>query len=110
MNLALSAGGVGEQVFVAADAITATETENASLEATISTRAVEALPQFRGDPYELLRVTPGLFGEGARNADGSAANLPNAAGTGGSIFGIYQTENTVQVSANGQRVDANGYT
>ena len=110
LNLSLATGAASEQVVVTGDSIPAIQTENANLEATISTRAVQALPQFRGDPYELLRVTPGVFGEGARNPDGGAANLPNAAGTGGSIFGIYQTENTVQVSANGQRTDSNGYT
>ncbi len=76
---------------------------------TISQQQVQELPQFRGDPFELLRLTPGVFGLGARSSNGDAANLPNYAGTGGSIFGIFQTENSVQVSAGGQRVDANGY-
>ena len=38
------------------------------------------------------------------------ANLGNTTGPGGSSRGIFQTENQVQVSANGQRVTSNDYT
>ncbi len=110
LNLALTPGGASEQVVVTGSSVPAVQTEDANLNGTISAQQVQSLPQFRGDPFELVRVTPGVFGLGARQAGGEAANLPNYAGTGGSIFGIYQTENTVQITANGQRVDANGYT
>src|SRR5258708_31796079 len=110
LNVTLSTGGTTEQVVVKGDAVPAIQTEDANLTGTISDKAVQALPSFRGDPYELVRITPGVFGLGARQANGAAANLPNYSGTGGSIFGIYQTENAVQVNANGQRVDANGFT
>ena len=109
LNVTLEVGGASEQVVVNGDAVPALQTEDGNLTSTISDKTIQALPQFRGDPFELLRVTPGVFGLGARDSGGNSANLPNAAGTGGSIFGIYQTENTVQVSANGQRVDSNGY-
>jgi hypothetical protein len=110
LNVTLQAGGASEQVQVNGAAVPEIQTEDANLTGTISEQQVQALPQFRGDPFELLRVTPGVFGLGARDSGGNSANLPNYAGTGGSVFGIYQTENAVQVSANGQRVDANGYT
>ena len=110
LNVTLQTGGVSEQVEVNGDALPAIQTEDANLTGTISEQKVQSLPQFRGDPFELLRITPGVFGLGARDSGGNSANLPNYAGTGGSVFGIYQTENAVQVSANGQRVDANGYT
>src|SRR5258708_4380042 len=110
LNVTLSTGGTTEQVVVKGDAVPTIQTEDGNLTGTISDKAVQALPSFRGDPYELVRITPGVFGLGARQANGAAANLPNYSGTGGSIFGIYQTENAVQVSANGQRVDANGFT
>ena len=110
LNVSLTTGGATEQVVVTGESVPVLQTEDANLTATISSKDVQALPQFRGDPYELLRVTPGLFGLGARDSGGNSANLPNYSGTGGSVFGIYQTENAVQVSANGQRVDANGFT
>ena len=110
LNVTLAAGGNTEQVVVNGEAAPAIQTEDANLTGTISAKQVAALPQFRGDPFELVRIAPGVFGLGARQSDGSAANLPNYSGTGGSIFGIYQTENAVQVTANGQRPDANGFT
>ena len=109
VSLVLDAGAVTEQITVNGDTIPALQTEDGSISGTISEQQVQELPQFRGDPFELLRLTPGVFGLGARSSNGDAANLPNYAGTGGSIFGIFQTENSVQVSAGGQRVDANGY-
>jgi hypothetical protein len=50
----------------------------------ITSRQVEQLPQFGRDPYELLRLAPGVFGDGARNGTGQAQLLPNGAGPGGS--------------------------
>ena len=43
------------------------ETENANINKSITTEEVRQLPQFGRDPYELLRLTPGVFGEGARS-------------------------------------------
>ena len=76
---------------------------------TLTNLDVANLPQFRGDPFELLRLTPGVFGTGARASDGGSSNLPGYSGVGGSNRGIFQTENAVQVSANGSRLEANGY-
>jgi len=109
VNLVLEPGAVTEQITVNGDTISSLQTEDASISGTITAQQIQELPQFRGDPFELVRLTPGVFGQGARTSNGNAANLPNYAGTGGSIFGIFQTENSVQVSAGGQRVDANGY-
>jgi hypothetical protein len=109
LNLVLTPGAASEVVVVTGNSAPALQTEDANLNGTISSQEVQALPQFRGDPFELVRLTPGVFGQGARQSNGNAANLPNYGGVGGSIFGIYQTENAVQISANGQRVDANGF-
>jgi hypothetical protein len=75
----------------------------------ISTVELRSLPQAGRDPYNLLRLTPGIFGEAGRSAGGQAANLPNSTGPGGSNSAIFQTENQVPISANGQRVSANNY-
>jgi hypothetical protein len=109
VNLKLDPGAVTEQVTVNGDDVPALQTEDASLSGTITKQQVNDLPQFRGDPFELLRLTPGVFGTGARNADGGSANLPGYSGPGGSGRGVFQIENSVQVSANGSRVEANGY-
>jgi hypothetical protein len=54
-------------------------------------------------------MTPGVFGDGARGGAGQAVNLPNTTGPGGSNISIFQVENQVPISANGQRVSANNF-
>jgi hypothetical protein len=84
-------------------------TENANVDKAITTLEVRRLPQFGRDPYELTRLTPGVFGDFARGGSGGAVNLPNQSGPGGSNSTIFQTENQPQISANGQRVSANSF-
>ena len=109
VNVTLKAGTVATQVIVSGEAMPPIQTENASQSGTLTKLDVANLPQFRGDPYELLRLTPGVFGTGARDSGGGSSNLPGYSGVGGSNKGIFQTENAVQVSANGSRLEANGY-
>ncbi|MGB9180855.1 MAG: TonB-dependent receptor [Pyrinomonadaceae bacterium] len=109
VNVTLDAAGVTAAVTVTDYLSPQLETETANISKGITTREVRDLPQFGRDPYELLRLTPGVFGEGARNGTGNAANLPNNNGPGGSIRSIFQTENQVQISSNGQRVTSNNY-
>jgi hypothetical protein len=109
MDVVLTTGEVSETVTVTDTAAPALETENANLNKAISTTEVRQLPQFGRDPYELARLTPGVFGDAARGGAGGAVNLPNTVGPGGSSRGIFQTENAPQISANGQRVSANNF-
>ena len=109
VNLPLEPGAVTDQITVTGDTLPTLDTEDASLTGNITKQQIEDLPEFRGDPFELLRLTPGVFGTGARNAGGDSANLPNYSGPGGSGRGVFQVENAVQVSANGSRVEANSY-
>lgn len=67
------------------------------------------LPQVGRDPYELARLTPGIFGDGARGGNGGSSGFPNSTGPGGSNSSIFQTENQVPITANGQRVEANNF-
>ncbi len=108
-DIALHLGGVAEQVTVTADT-DALHTENANTSTTITEKEIHQLPQFGRDPYELIRLTPGVFGDGSRSGDGTANNLPNASGPGGSVQSIFQIENQVQVVANGQRTASNNFT
>jgi len=85
------------------------QTENANIQQTITERQITSLPAFGRDPYELIRMAPGVFGDASRSANGNAVFLPNGTGPGGSNSSIFQTENQVQISGNGQRVSANNY-
>ena len=110
LNIALDAGQVSESITVnAAAAATQLQTETPSIDRSITNREILRLPQNGRDPYELLRLTPGVFGDGARAGNGDALNLPNTTGPGGSNTSIFQVENQVPISANGQRVSANNY-
>ncbi|HEX3559583.1 MAG TPA: carboxypeptidase regulatory-like domain-containing protein [Pyrinomonadaceae bacterium] len=109
LDVVLTTGEVSETVTVTDTAAPALETENPNLDKAITTTEVKELPQFGRDPYELARLTPGVFGDAARGGTGGAVNLPNTAGPGGSSRSIFQTENQPQISANGQRITANNF-
>ncbi len=115
-DVTLRIGKVTGSVTVNAATEPALSTENATIESTLTTEEVQDLPKFGRDPYELLRLAPGVFGDGARLASGSSAGFPNgpgtirnSAGTGGSDVSIFQTENQQPLTANGQRVTSNHY-
>jgi hypothetical protein len=110
LDITLQVGAVTDQITVSGDTLPTLQTEDASLSSTITSQQFERLPQTGRDPYELLRLAPGVFGDGARAANGSAANLPNSGGPGGSNSSIFSVENQVQVTANGQRNSGNNFT
>lgn len=111
VDIALEPGEVSATVTVTENTATVLETENANIDKSISTQEIRQLPQTGRDPYELLRLTPGIFGDASRAGGGGATNLPNMTGPGGTAADrlIFQTENVPQISANGQRVSANNY-
>jgi hypothetical protein len=108
LDVTLEVGGVQESITVSASA-QGLQTENASTTNTITSQEVLTLPQFGRDPYELIRLTPGVFGDAARQGNGNSFTLPQQVGPGGSKDQIFQVENQVPVVANGQRVTANTY-
>lgn len=107
-DIQLEAGVISEVVTVQADQVQI-ETEDANVRKTISTAEILSLPQSGRDPYELARLAPGVFGAGARGANGNSQSLPNTSGPGGSNNSIFATENVQPISANGQRVSSNNY-
>src|SRR5215475_5358844 len=109
VDVVMETGVVSETVTISSEATAALEKENASISRAISTVEIRQLPQVGRDPFELLRLTPGVFGDGARAGDGNAVGFPNNTGPGGSSNSIFQTENQVQISANGQRLSANNF-
>jgi hypothetical protein len=109
LDVALTAGEVAETVTVTSESTAELDTESASVNKAITTQEVKRLPQFGRDPYELLRLTPGIFGDAGRSGGGSVVGLPNSTGPGGSNTSIFQVENQPQITANGQRVSANNF-
>ena len=110
-DIVLEPGDIAAEVTIdGADTVTL-ETETPNLSRNISNKELLELPQVGRDPYNLVRLAPGVFGDGARSANGQAARLGNSSqsGPGGSNNGIFAVENQVQVSANGQRVTSNNY-
>jgi hypothetical protein len=109
LDVTLQAGQESQTVTVNADSQPLLQTSDASIGRTIDSEEIQRLPIFGGDPYELIRTAPGISGDAARAGNGNAVFLPNGAGPGGSNSGIYQTENAVQISADGQRQADNNY-
>jgi hypothetical protein len=108
-DVKLQVGQAAETVTVNGSDVGALQTADASIGTTISSQDVTRLPIFGRDPYELLRVTPGTTADGARNGTGAAVSLPNSQGPGQSNFGIFQTENQIQISSAGQRLTSNSF-
>lgn len=109
IDVILEVGGISETVTVTGEEETTLQTENANVQNTVGTQEVRRLPQTGRDPYNLLRLTPGVIGNGARGGNGQAVELPNSPGPGGSDSSIFQSENQVPISAAGQRVEANNF-
>jgi outer membrane receptor protein involved in Fe transport len=113
-DVQLQVGQVTEQITVTAQN-EGLQSEDASIDGTITNAQIERLPEFSRDPYELIRFTPGITGDGSRNGNGISVGFPNganatgSAGPGGSNSAIFQTENQQPISANGQRVTSNDY-
>jgi hypothetical protein len=109
LNVKMETGGAVQSVTVNADLTPVLQTSDASIGSTIDSAEIERLPTNGADPYELLRTAPGITGDGARAGNGNAVFLPNGAGPGGSNSGIFQTENQVQIVADGQRQADNNF-
>lgn len=109
VDVILEIGEITATVTISDEAVNQLETENANVTKGITTTEVKRLPQAGRDPYELIRLTPGVFGDAGRSANGNSSGLPNSPGPGGSNSSIFQTENQPQISANGQRISANNF-
>ncbi len=109
-DVTVELGAVSESVTVTADAV-ALQTENGNVTGSITAQDIQRLPQVGRDPYELLRLAPGIVGDNARQGTGNSPTfMPGTEALGGaSNQGIFQTENQPQISANGQRVSSNNY-
>lgn len=114
LDIKLDVGATTQSVTVNGSNAVALETEEANIETTLTNAEVERMPEFGRDVYELIRFAPGIFADMSRNAAGLSLGFPNgaqngSAGPGGSNTAIYQTENQLPISANGQRLTSNDY-
>ncbi|MGO8795401.1 MAG: carboxypeptidase regulatory-like domain-containing protein [Candidatus Sulfotelmatobacter sp.] len=108
--------GQAQETITVTEETPALSTEDATISGTLSENQVQSLPAIDRDPYELLRLSPGVMGDGARTGNGLSAGFPNgaggnggSAGPGGSNTAIFQVENQQPISANGMRVTSNDY-
>ena len=109
LDVKLTPGAASETVMVNGSQAPLLQTENAAVSSTIGTDDVTRLPAFGRDPYELLRTGVGITGDSARSGSGGAVSLPNNTSQNQSNYGLFQTENQIQISASGQRVTSNTY-
>src|ERR1700740_912614 len=97
LNITLELGEVTSSVVVNASEASAIDTETGQIGGTLSSTEVQDLPSFGRDPFQLLRLAPGVFGDGAHNNGGGSQNVPGSAGPGGTsaTTSIFQIENQV---------------
>jgi carboxypeptidase family protein len=112
LNLQLEIGQVAETVTVNGDSTPLIDTETANLSGTVSTNQIQHMPSFGRDVFQLVQLTPGVFGDGAQGNGGGSQNLPGTQGPGGTggSTGIFATENGPQALAVGQQYENNSIT
>jgi hypothetical protein len=110
LNIQLDVGQVSETVTVNGDSTPLIDTETSNLQGTVTSQDIQRLPSFGRDPFQLLQLAPGAFGDGAQGAGGGTQNLPSTTigGTGGTD-GIFKIENGGQITAGGARTGENNY-
>jgi len=109
IDVKMEVGQAAQTVTVNGEETPILDTTDADTASTIGTAEVTRLPTFGRDPYELLRTGVGITGDSARSGSGGAVALPNNTSQNQSNYGIFQTENQIQISASGQRVTSNTY-
>ena len=111
LNVTLDVGAVTQSITVNGSDLPAIDTETGQISGTLSSNEVQNLPSFGRDPFQLLRLAPGVFGDGAHNNGGGSQNVPGSAGPGGpgATTSIFPVENQAQTFANGQRNEGNSF-
>jgi len=110
LDITLELGAVTESVTVSGSAVPLLDTETATVSGTVTAQQFQKLPSFGRDPFQLLQLAPGAFGDGSQSAGGGTQNLPatTIGGTGGTD-GVFKIENGGQITANGARTGENNY-
>src|SRR6266404_981152 len=110
VNIQLEIGEVTQSVTVNGDSTPLIDTETSNLSGTVKADEIQKLPSFGRDPFQLLQLAPGAFGDGSHGAGGGTQNLPatTVGGTGGTD-GVFKIENGGQITAGGARTGENNY-
>lgn len=110
LDLTMQVGQVNQSVTVNGSQLPDINTESGTVSGTITNQEVQALPTVGTDPYQLLRLTPGVFGDGAQGSNGGGSTMPGQNQQGSTpSSSIYMTENQPGVVANGTRNNGNSY-
>lgn len=110
LNVQLDIGDVATSVTVSGDSTPLIDTETSNLSGTVNAKEFQALPSFGRDPFQLLQLAPGAFGDGAQSAGGGTSNLPSTSqGGSGPTDGIFKIENGGAITAAGARAGDNNY-
>jgi len=109
LNLELELGGSTETVNVSAEDIAPIETQTATISGTVNSNAIQHLPSFGRDVFQLIQLAPGVFGDSRQAGGGGGANLAGTQGPGatGGSTGIFATENGPQALSAGQQYENN---
>src|SRR5580704_1574126 len=110
LNLALAVGQMTESVTVKGSDLPDIDTESGAISGTLTTTEIQNLPSVGHDPFQLLRLAPGVFGDGASGGSGGAQSLPGQnQGPSNPSSSIYMTENQPGLVAAGARNNGNTY-
>lgn len=109
VNVELEVGAASQTVTVSGTQQPLLDTSTASVTGTISSDQIQHMPSFGRDPFQLIQLAPGSFGDASQQAGGGSYSLPgsNMAGSG-KTDAIFKTENAPQIVANGARNNTNG--
>jgi len=112
VTVQMEVGQVTESVTVNGNEVPLIDTESANLTGTVSATDIQKLPSIGRDPFQLLQLAPGAFGDGARSSGVNGGNNLPATTIGGTsgTDGVFKIENGGQITANGARTGENNYT
>src|ERR1700674_3655764 len=110
LNIQLDVGQVTDSITVSGDSTPLIDTETGTISGTLNRNELENLPSIGRDPFQLLRLAPGVFGDGATGSGGGGVQLPgqNQIGSNPSAS-IFMTENQPGIVANGTRNNGNSF-
>src|SRR5258708_35830743 len=104
LNVEHAVGEVTQSVTVRESTVPLIDTETATIGGTLTAKEVENLPSFGRDPFKLLRLAPGGFGDGAPSGSGGTTQMPgvNRPGARGADS-IFFNQNGPPIIAHGTR-------
>jgi len=110
VNLTLKIGASTESVTVNGGDRPDIDTESGTISGTVTAKEIENLPSVGRDPFQLLRLAPGVFGDGASGNAGGGQALPGQnQGPSNPQSSIFMTENQPSVVAAGTRNNGNSF-